>query len=110
MNNLLTVEDLASRIHKSVASIRSDVTRNRQSLPPICRPPRTKRLLWREEDVAEWIAKYVAVTEDNVSTLVTIKATSSPKPQRGRPTKTRKIAVQTLASRATHQARTGKST
>jgi predicted DNA-binding transcriptional regulator AlpA len=62
MENLLTVELLASKIHKSVTSIRSDVARNPKSLPPICRLPGTKRLLWREEDVSKWIAKHVCTT------------------------------------------------
>ena len=51
MKPLLTVEQLAQYIHKSVNSIRSDACRNPQSLPPICRLPNTKRLLWRIEDV-----------------------------------------------------------
>ena len=45
MKSLLSVEQLSVCIHKSVASIRSDSTRNPQSLPPICRLPGTKRLL-----------------------------------------------------------------
>lgn len=108
MQNLLTVELLASKIHKSVASIRSDATRNPQSLPPICRLPGTKRLLWREEDVSKWIAKHVTTTEDNVSTLATDTATNAPKPKRGRPTKAQQIAAQILASRTSNQARAEK--
>lgn len=59
MKNLLSVEQLAVFLHKSVASIRSDATRNPQSLPPICRLPGTKRLLWRSEDVESWLQQYV---------------------------------------------------
>lgn len=59
MSSLLTVEQLAEFIHKSRASIRSDATRNPQSLPPICRLPNTKRLLWRLEDVESWLAAHV---------------------------------------------------
>jgi predicted DNA-binding transcriptional regulator AlpA len=59
MAPLLTVEVLATRIHKSVSSIRSDATRNPKSLPPICRLPGTKRLLWRESDVEQWLAQHV---------------------------------------------------
>ncbi len=59
MNALLTVDHLSQYLHKSVASIRSDATRNPQSLPPICRLPGTKRLLWRIEDVEHWIAAHV---------------------------------------------------
>lgn len=53
---LLSVEQLAHLMHKSPASIRSDASRNLASLPPICRLPGCKRLLWRIEDVREWLA------------------------------------------------------
>lgn len=103
MENLLTVELLASKIHKSVKSIRSDVARNPKSLPPICRLPGTKRLLWREEDLVRWVAKHVATTEDNAGTLATDTAANASKPKRGRPTKAQQIAAQSLASRTSNQ-------
>ncbi len=56
---LLTVEQLSPIIRKSVASIRSDVGRNPKTLPPICRLPGNKKLLWREQDVLEWIERHV---------------------------------------------------
>lgn len=56
---ILTVEQLAQVIHKSPTSIRSDASRNPGALPPICRLPGNKRLLWRREDVLAWIAKHV---------------------------------------------------
>ncbi len=59
MKSLLTVEQLSQYLHKSVANIRSDVTRNPRSLPPICRLPNTKRLLWRLESVEHWLAAHV---------------------------------------------------
>ena len=52
-------EQLALCLHKSVASIRSDATCNPCSLPPLCRLPGTKRLLWRAEDVDLWLAEHV---------------------------------------------------
>lgn len=79
---LLRVEDLAKLIHKSVASIRSDASRNPRALPPLCRPPGTNRLLWREEDVALWLEAQVVELSPPASN------TRSPhKPRRGRPTK-----------------------
>lgn len=63
MQALLTVDQLSIFIQKSVASIRSDVTRNPQALPPICRLPGTKRLLWRVEDVEMWLAEHVVGNE-----------------------------------------------
>lgn len=56
---VLAVEDLSRIIHKSPASIRSDASRNPSALPPICRLPGNKRLLWRLEDVQIWIASFV---------------------------------------------------
>ena len=103
MENLLTVELLASKIQKSVTSIRSDAVRNPQSLPPICRLPGTKRLLWREEDVVRWVAKHVTPTEDNLSTLAPDTAKNAPKSKRGRPTKAQQIAAQSLAIRTSNQ-------
>jgi hypothetical protein len=61
MQALLTVDQLSEYLRKSVASIRSDVTRNPTALPPICRIPGTKRLLWRVEDVEQWLASHVLV-------------------------------------------------
>lgn len=90
MQTLLTVEILATRIHKSVSSVRSDATRNPKSLPPICRLPGTKRLLWREADVAHWIAQYVIFADDD---LTNTGATDAPKQKRGRPTKRQQIAA-----------------
>lgn len=92
--NLLTVENLASRIHKSVPSIRSDATRNPQSLPPICRLPGTKRLLWREIDVVRWIAKYVHYPEVSEKDVTFSTLNNTPKRSRGRPTKRQQIQKQ----------------
>ncbi|WJF90207.1 DNA-binding protein [Paraburkholderia bonniea] len=92
MQALLTVDQLAEHLQKSAASIRSDATRNPQSLPPICRLPNTKRLLWRVEDVEQWIARYVAGAEFS-------NTTEQPQPEkrrRGRPTKTESVAKQRM--------------
>lgn len=91
METLLSVEELAIRIHKSVASIRSDATRNPESLPPICRLPGNRRLLWRDSDVSKWIAKHVvSVDEGNVNPTEVENA----KPKRGRPTKISQVEAQ----------------
>jgi hypothetical protein len=60
---VLAVEHLAALIHKSPASIRSDASRNPDALPPICRLPGNKRLLFRLEDVRCWLASHVQRTE-----------------------------------------------
>ncbi len=88
MQALLTVDQLAEHLQKSVASIRSDATRNPQSLPPICRLPNTKRLLWRAEDVERWIGLHVAGADfPNVT-----EQTLPEKRRRGRPPKAISVA------------------
>ena len=86
MQALLTIDELSSYLHKSVASIRSDVSRNPHALPPICRLPGTKRLLWRVEDVERWLAKHVVVL-DTMTPL-----TVSTPVRRGRPSKSEQVA------------------
>ncbi|CCQ39650.1 DNA-binding protein [Yersinia enterocolitica] len=89
MQDLMTAEQLSKIIHKTVASIRSDATRNPISLPPICRLPNTKRLLWRLEDVEQWLACHVCTPQQpplpsSINLVVPAK--------RGRPTKAEQIA------------------
>ena len=98
MQALLTVEQLSKYIHKSVASIRSDSTRNPQSLPPVCRLPGTKRLLWRIEDVERWLAQYVA-NSDSLRATIELPQDALP-PKRGRPTKAAQVAKQRLRAEA----------
>lgn len=92
MQALLTVEQLAEYLRKSVASIRSDATRNPMSLPPICRLPGTKRLLWRQEDVDAWLARYVEANSETSD----LAAVATPSTRRGRPTKASQVAKQRL--------------
>lgn len=83
---VLSVNQLAALVHKSPASIRSDASRNPGALPPICRLPGNKRLLWRLEDVQAWLAKYV---QGNLGASTAITTESCPiQRKRGRPRKT----------------------
>ncbi len=86
MQALLNVDQLSAYLHKTAASIRSDATRNRKSLPPICRLPGTKRLLWRIEDVEKWLAQHV---DSNVSAATNAGDVQA---KRGRPTKAEQVA------------------
>jgi len=82
---LLSVEQLAHMLHKSPASVRCDASRNARSLPPVCRLPGSKRLLWRAEDVHAWIATFVQrepSTQPNPPVLPSVTR------GRGRPRKT----------------------
>jgi len=86
---ILAVEELARLIHKSPASIRSDASRNPAALPPICRLPGTKRLLWRLEDVRAWLAGCVEPSSPKVKEVLLVVAR-----KRGRPRKTElRVAV-----------------
>ncbi|MDP8771906.1 hypothetical protein QZR43_04805 [Serratia marcescens] len=84
MPELITVEELAFALKKTVKSIRSDATRNPQCLPPRCRLPGNKRLLWRREDVKNWIDNSVELNGEKLSLN---KDEMLPKKKRGRPTK-----------------------
>lgn len=88
MQALLTVDQLSACLQKSVASIRSDVTRNPQALPPICRLPGTKRLLWRVEDVEAWLAEHV------IGSGFVTSGVEHQRARPGRPTKAAQIAKQ----------------
>lgn len=105
MKALLTVEELSTYIHKSVASVRSDATRNPSSLPPICRLPGTKRLLWRVEDVEAWIVRHV---NGGSATMLVSSSDNDAKPKRGRPTKAEQIARQRQRAQATGASSVGK--
>lgn len=99
MQTLLTVEQLSKYLHKSVPSIRSDATRNPRSLPPLCRLPGTKRLLWRVQDVENWVAEHVIgfTKRGNTEVFRTDDVTTA---KRGRPTKAEQIARQQLLTGA----------
>lgn len=49
------VEELAELLHRRPETIRSDARRRPATLPPILRIPKTRRLLWLEEDVVNWM-------------------------------------------------------
>jgi len=91
MKALLTIEQLSAYLHKSVTSVRSDTVRNPTSLPPICRLPGTKRLLWRIEDVESWVAQHVQGSPTETTAPVVNNDT---KRKPGRPTKAEQIARQ----------------
>ncbi|ABM30998.1 hypothetical protein C8E08_2530 [Paracidovorax citrulli] len=106
MEHLLSVEQLAAVLHKSPASIRSDASRKPASLPPICRLPGTKRLLWRRPDVDAWLALFVApVTLGVPMALAQLpnRTEATRKRRRGRPTKSEQLARQRLAPTAATQ-------
>lgn len=86
-HELLAVDQLAKLLHKSPASIRSDASRNPNALPPICRLPWNKRLLWRLEDVQVWLARHVQRAPGALSDETAQPLVISPR-KRGRPRNT----------------------
>ena len=57
MSNLktLTAEDLAPLLGRAASTIKTDVRRRPDSLPPRLKIPGSNRVLWLEADVLEWI-------------------------------------------------------
>lgn len=51
----MTAEDLAPLLGRAVSTIKTDARRRPQSLPPRLKIPGSSRLLWLEQDVAEWL-------------------------------------------------------
>lgn len=96
---LLTAEDLAALLHKSIHSIRCDIARNPSSLPPLCRIPGAKRLLWREDDVNAWLLECVEKNELIRPQLPQKKTLVKPQIKRrvGRPTNAERLARQQIA-------------
>lgn len=59
-------EELSALIHREVATIKSDVNRRPDTLPPRLRIPGSKKLLWLESDVQEWLAKCRTTTKHRI--------------------------------------------
>lgn len=54
---ILKIDDLAKILRKSPVTIRVDVSRRPQTLPPRLVMPGSNRVIWAESDVNEWLAK-----------------------------------------------------
>ena len=59
MKPLLELEDLALVLRRSPNTIKRDLRRNPDAVPPRLLPPGTKLLRWREEDVQRWLTRHV---------------------------------------------------
>lgn len=93
MDSLLTVQDLAQILRKSIHSVRHDVNRNPRSLPPRVVLPGTQRLLWRSHDVEAWIASHIDASQTvPVAQSAAHLAEPPPRRKRGRPSKAEQIA------------------
>ena len=52
---VLSPEDLAPILHKTVETIKVDVRRRPESLPPRIKIPGSGKMLWLEDDVIAWL-------------------------------------------------------
>ena len=52
----LGIDDLSTILRRAVPSIRADICRKPESLPPRIKMPGSSRLLWLESDVFKWLA------------------------------------------------------
>lgn len=96
---LLTLSQLCPLLHRKPATVYSDIAAGRlDRLPPILRLPGQRKLLWRKEDVVEWLERHVqpAVPVDEAQrsnrkspqgVVVTVQKTK----QVGRPTKRQQL-------------------
>ncbi|MGE0111655.1 helix-turn-helix transcriptional regulator [Aquabacterium sp.] len=53
---LLTINDVAQLLGRSPSTLKRDLRRNPDAVPPRMMLPGTRLLRWREEDVAAWLA------------------------------------------------------
>ena len=87
LSTLLTTDDLARLLHKSVHTIRHDLGRNPRSLPPVLVLPGTNRKFWLPHIVEAWLESYVAVPPPTPQE-------PKQKSKRGAPTKAERIRRQ----------------
>ena len=59
--HLLTLDDLAQLLGRSPDTIKKDMRRNPQAVPPRLMLPHTRLLRWRVCDVDAWLAHFVQV-------------------------------------------------
>lgn len=60
MHPLLTIVDVARLLGRSPKTLKSDLRRNPQAVPPRIHMPGTRLLRWREADVEAWLSTHVS--------------------------------------------------
>lgn len=81
----LTVQELSKILRKSPASIYSDLIRNPDSLPCPIKITGSRRLLWLESDVLDWLKQfYLPNSSQTIQSVISPKKPSQ-KPKAGRP-------------------------
>jgi predicted DNA-binding transcriptional regulator AlpA len=56
LKKLLKIKDLAEILGRSPVTVRVDVSRRPETLPPRIVMPGSNRVVWDEEDVKTWLA------------------------------------------------------
>ena len=56
---LMSVEELAALLHKSPATVRSEVHRRPMGLPPRYKLPGMKRIFFKRSEVMEWLDSHI---------------------------------------------------
>lgn len=59
LERLLTLEDLAEMLGRSAQTIKKDLRRNPDAVPPRLQLPGTRLLRWRATDVRVWLGQFV---------------------------------------------------
>jgi len=57
MQKLLKIKDMAEILGRSPLTVRVDVSRRPETLPPRIVMPGSNRVVWDANDVSEWLAK-----------------------------------------------------
>lgn len=94
---LLTLGQLCLLLHRKPATVYADIASKRfDRLPPIVRLPGQRKLLWRKQDVLDWIDRHVqpavaataGMLRSRKATQKADRVAESQQPRRsGRPTK-----------------------
>ena len=66
---LLTLDDLAQLLGRSPDTIKKDMRRNPDAVPPRLVLPQTRLLRWRASDVELWLAQYVQTSASSTGGL-----------------------------------------
>lgn len=62
--NLMTLNDLAELLGRSPQTIRKDIRRNPDAVPPRLVLPHTRLLRWRQCDVDAWLSQFANVNAE----------------------------------------------
>ena len=65
MSPLLDLSALSRLLGRSPETVRRDLRRNPNAVPPRVRVPGTRLLRWREADVQAWLERHVAFSPDS---------------------------------------------